>query len=92
MFTKLLSVEMEFLWTSGIVSNCAQGFSWCSINQRVDPKMNKTVDGTKFLAVKFPYTNTDLDPVIVRSFNSSTKFYFACEVKYAIVEILPVLT
>jgi len=81
---KLLSVENEFLWTSGIVSNCAEEFSWCSVNQKVDPEMATTVDGTKFLAVSLPLNTESAQ---VRSFNSSTKLYFACEVKYPNVEI-----
>jgi len=70
-----LSVKNEYLWTSGMISNCKDKFSWCSINKKVrfHSSFYQNGDGTKCLAV-------DLDTVAMTHLNCNKEMYFACEV------------
>jgi len=72
-----LSVKNEYLWTSGMISNCKNEFSWCSINKKVrfHSSFYQNGDGTKCLAV-------ELNNLEMTHFNCSKEMYFACEVIY----------
>jgi len=68
-----LSVENEYLWTSGMVSDCKEEFSWCSINKKDSYPVDTSLKDTKCLAM-------ELTNMRMKSFNCSAKMYFACEV------------
>jgi len=69
-----ISVEDQYFWTSGMVSDCKQGFSWCSVNQEI-PKHQK-------LSLKDGGNCIAFDPLKrdMRSFNCTERLYFVCEV------------
>jgi len=73
----ILSVNGEYLWTSAIVSDCKDEFTWCAINEKVTAnwEVDRFLEGTKCLAVTF-------DQMTPKSFNCSSKKLFACEVVY----------
>jgi len=68
--SSIFLVNNEYLWTSGMVSDCKQEFTWCSINEKVPHSMNASL---KCIAV-------DLNNYHIKTFNCNSKQYFACEV------------
>jgi len=68
----ILSVHLEYLWTSAIVSDCKLEFTWCAINEKVVDHVFLE-DYSKCLAV-------DLFEMELRNFNCTEKKFFACEV------------
>jgi len=68
-------VDKEYLWTSGMVSDCKEKFTWCSVDKKVEDSLEQNDIREKCLAV-------ELNSGGLKSFRCSKEMLFACEVEY----------